>query len=119
MIRRPPRSTLFPYTTLFRSAEVRALIERGRRPRRPHVGADGGCLLCEAATGTPRLPLVAESAEAVGVLSVGEPSAAGHCVFFPRRHTPNLHDLDDTELTEIFSLVQRVAIALALDQYNG
>src|SRR5688572_30927357 len=25
MIRRPPRSTLFPYTTLFRSAEVRAL----------------------------------------------------------------------------------------------
>src|SRR2546430_2904081 len=24
MIRRPPRSTLFPYTTLFRSAELRA-----------------------------------------------------------------------------------------------
>src|SRR5256885_12758144 len=24
MIRRPPRSTLFPYTTLFRSAEMRA-----------------------------------------------------------------------------------------------
>src|SRR2546430_5601235 len=24
MIRRPPRSTLFPYTTLFRSAQVRA-----------------------------------------------------------------------------------------------
>src|SRR3712207_1044482 len=29
MIRRPPRSTLFPYTTLFRSAHV----DRGRRPR--------------------------------------------------------------------------------------
>src|SRR2546430_5840914 len=27
MIRRPPRSTLFPYTTLFRS--VQALLERG------------------------------------------------------------------------------------------
>src|SRR5260221_9364183 len=27
MIRRPPRSTLFPYTTLFRSA--RSLLERG------------------------------------------------------------------------------------------
>src|SRR3712207_7751803 len=26
MIRRPPRSTLFPYTTLFRSASGRALI---------------------------------------------------------------------------------------------
>src|SRR3712207_8458805 len=29
MIRRPPRSTLFPYTTLFRSVEARD----GRRPR--------------------------------------------------------------------------------------
>src|SRR2546430_13321059 len=26
MIRRPPRSTLFPYTTLFRSDEVRLLV---------------------------------------------------------------------------------------------
>src|SRR5687768_18226384 len=34
MIRRPPRSTLFPYTTLFRS-------RRGRcRPRAAHVGPD-------------------------------------------------------------------------------
>src|SRR2546429_1366897 len=32
MIRRPPRSTLFPYTTLFRS---RARERRGRRRRRP------------------------------------------------------------------------------------
>src|SRR2546430_17496348 len=30
MIRRPPRSTLFPYTTLFRSEPARALIT-GRR----------------------------------------------------------------------------------------
>src|SRR5256885_7094510 len=32
MIRRPPRSTLFPYTTLFRSswARVLALLPRGR-----------------------------------------------------------------------------------------
>src|SRR5438445_8994434 len=28
MIRRPPRSTLFPYTTLFRSVAVRAAVER-------------------------------------------------------------------------------------------
>src|SRR3712207_7389700 len=32
MIRRPPRSTLFPYTTLFRSGAVR---RRGARLRRP------------------------------------------------------------------------------------
>src|SRR5690349_23095058 len=28
MIRRPPRSTLFPYTTLFRSPEVSAVLTR-------------------------------------------------------------------------------------------
>src|SRR2546430_17029810 len=30
MIRRPPRSTLFPYTTLFRSKGVFALCDHGR-----------------------------------------------------------------------------------------
>src|SRR3989442_7567015 len=35
MIRRPPRSTLFPYTTLFRS------VLRHLRPREPGVGAVG------------------------------------------------------------------------------
>src|SRR2546430_9250138 len=28
MIRRPPRSTLFPYTTLFRSAVIKCALER-------------------------------------------------------------------------------------------
>src|SRR3712207_6946343 len=52
MIRRPPRSTLFPYTTLFRSntrrhgrfadgsrlpQRARASVEHGRRARRPRV----------------------------------------------------------------------------------
>src|SRR2546430_10990350 len=31
MIRRPPRSTLFPYTTLFRSSALRRYFERSRR----------------------------------------------------------------------------------------
>src|SRR6266508_5673939 len=42
MIRRPPRSTLFPYTTLFRSALIRARCEARGCPapaRPPHVGA--------------------------------------------------------------------------------
>src|SRR2546421_7913267 len=51
MIRRPPRSTLFPYTTLFRSrpgirrfrrsrlARPEAGLQRARRPHRP--GHDG------------------------------------------------------------------------------
>src|SRR3712207_7622589 len=45
MIRRPPRSTLFPYTTLFRSparprptpAPGRAVVRGGRGCRRPSV----------------------------------------------------------------------------------
>src|SRR3712207_8409983 len=32
MIRRPPRSTLFPYTTLFRSARVGGSRDPSRRP---------------------------------------------------------------------------------------
>src|SRR3712207_7138344 len=31
MIRRPPRSTLFPYTTLFRSIATQAVVEKGLR----------------------------------------------------------------------------------------
>src|SRR3712207_8138529 len=52
MIRRPPRSTLFPYTTLFRSAEARrhrpgarnlALARRAaERPDRRRLDAGGG-----------------------------------------------------------------------------
>src|SRR3712207_7457460 len=38
MIRRPPRSTLFPYTTLFRSLHLR----RGRPVRRREQAATGG-----------------------------------------------------------------------------
>src|SRR2546422_1481561 len=33
MIRRPPRSTLFPYTTLFRSRELRGQQGQGREAR--------------------------------------------------------------------------------------
>src|SRR2546422_7924366 len=39
MIRRPPRSTLFPYTTLFRS-RVRSHVSPGEGRARPGEGAD-------------------------------------------------------------------------------
>src|SRR2546422_7926770 len=40
MIRRPPRSTLFPYTTLFRSRVREKTFRHGKRRRPPlsHVG---------------------------------------------------------------------------------
>src|ERR1035438_2348582 len=49
MIRRPPRSTLFPYTTLFRSVRTARRRSRARasafsqRRRRVASGADGSC----------------------------------------------------------------------------
>src|SRR5258708_21318512 len=45
MIRRPPRSTLFPYTTLFRSTEIKgwSLVARGKV--RDLYDAGGGRLL--------------------------------------------------------------------------
>src|SRR2546427_1691205 len=42
MIRRPPRSTLFPYTTLFRSRDSPGLRGQGTRIRRSAQGDDGG-----------------------------------------------------------------------------
>src|SRR5258708_26973085 len=54
MIRRPPRSTLFPYTTLFRSVRARpALLLRGGRPRRSLRRADPG--QTRRNRGSPRL----------------------------------------------------------------
>src|SRR3712207_6860557 len=58
MIRRPPRSTLFPYTTLFRSSP------RGRRPRRV-----GSALVSEA---TPARTLVLVKPDGVARGLVGE-----------------------------------------------
>src|SRR5687768_17643464 len=52
MIRRPPRSTLFPYTTLFRSGRTRVRVAacgpaggRTRRPARQEVVTDIATLL--------------------------------------------------------------------------
>src|SRR5256885_10389208 len=41
MIRRPPRSTLFPYTTLFRSAEVIPGLEPAQRAPSSNEGRGG------------------------------------------------------------------------------
>src|SRR5437870_9702207 len=60
MIRRPPRSTLFPYTTLFRSRVRPVLDVRGQRDRR-HPRADPGAEgRCEE---QPEAPGAAERSE--------------------------------------------------------
>src|SRR3712207_7311766 len=61
MIRRPPRSTLFPYTTLFRSAAARAGAHRGgaqglghRSHERTHHRGVGGAERLAAAVAQER-----------------------------------------------------------------
>src|SRR5437773_12344027 len=42
MIRRPPRSTLFPYTTLFRSSGTRRILRARRQHRLYRIGPEPG-----------------------------------------------------------------------------
>src|SRR3712207_8380951 len=60
MIRRPPRSTLFPYTTLFRSAleHLQRLREAGRaRARVPALELDGARRVAVHRRGEARAPV--------------------------------------------------------------
>src|SRR5690349_25166174 len=45
MIRRPPRSTLFPYTTLFRSVLEDGFDRQAEQPRDPKRQRQGGIVL--------------------------------------------------------------------------
>src|SRR5258708_17561929 len=60
MIRRPPRSTLFPYTTLFRSPELPG-------DRRRDVGLDGEHIL--------RRPIVAGRPQHLAIARAHQPGA--------------------------------------------
>src|SRR3712207_7483014 len=69
MIRRPPRSTLFPYTTLFRSEATRAVTSRGSRSSagggtaRAAAGAEGHVHVVQVVGG--RAPAVLHALPAV------------------------------------------------------
>src|SRR3712207_9541167 len=83
MIRRPPRSTLFPYTTLFRSPQVvevielmfRDFVESGYYPKRPNTltydGANALFYSGEAAMNPTGTWLVSEIVQAVQEFEVG------------------------------------------------
>src|SRR3712207_8646865 len=61
MIRRPPRSTLFPYTTLFRSGVANALavlhgeglLHGALRPEAVRINPDGGVRLTDLSVQRP------------------------------------------------------------------
>src|SRR3712207_8569294 len=59
MIRRPPRSTLFPYTTLFRSGDdctLRAVEQPERMPHVPHGSGSGVVERQEIGSKVPKVP---------------------------------------------------------------
>src|SRR2546427_8287623 len=64
MIRRPPRSTLFPYTTLFRShlrqqagrQRLRQYGDEGRHGQRQQGGNGQAVLACPVHCGAPEAP---------------------------------------------------------------
>src|SRR3712207_7395641 len=89
MIRRPPRSTLFPYTTLFRSAGVRG---DGWQPARVAL----------------HLPLPRARADAPGVVGGGEPP--GFALSRPRFAAPGRSEEHTSELQSRQYLVCRLLL---------
>src|SRR5256885_9744430 len=73
MIRRPPRSTLFPYTTLFRSEE-RDVDRRAGLERRRLVAAARGGVAAQAGVGLGDLELDRRGELQVGRVAVDERS---------------------------------------------
>src|SRR5256885_10562876 len=75
MIRRPPRSTLFPYTTLFRSREVGRPLERAA-----DIGIERAHLAVEAAAGRAGRQVLIERGRRGGGIGTDEQPCllAGH-----------------------------------------
>src|SRR2546430_11053143 len=82
MIRRPPRSTLFPYTTLFRSLPAAALC---RRYGDAHVGAAGLALFFAASLGCGASDSLALLLALRGLQALGGAGALGAA--FDRKST--------------------------------
>src|SRR3712207_9483452 len=92
MIRRPPRSTLFPYTTLFRSARPRlALGPQHRLDRHWLAERDGRRLEGAATLGTARLLVAVEHAAVDDFTVVARIAVeAAHAVGRSEEHTSEL-----------------------------
>src|SRR2546430_5193271 len=75
MIRRPPRSTLFPYTTLFRSAEAQRHAQRDRTGG-DHLDRDPRLIAEAHDRALAELPLDLEQRGLQGLLPVARPLRA-------------------------------------------
>src|SRR5258708_32506915 len=81
MIRRPPRSTLFPYTTLFRSRFSLVLAEEGGVLNDFEREANFGPFLIVPGSGQAKLqPILREDAARCVVDSIGRPDLLGKII---------------------------------------
>src|SRR2546427_4657333 len=94
MIRRPPRSTLFPYTTLFRSDRFPALrISQSTFPRGPDVR-----LLCAApAWNDPSVKKEARISDRKSTRLNSSHSQISYAVFCLKKKKKKKHTLSATE----------------------
>src|SRR2546423_14918266 len=95
MIRRPPRSTLFPYTTLFRSSLVVEQVLVEDAPRSDHLGQlprlDSPIAL--AFDLAPNRDAVAHSQQPPEVLALAADRDPGHSQHRSEEHTSELQSL--------------------------
>src|SRR2546430_14129241 len=84
MIRRPPRSTLFPYTTLFRSSRDQR-HEREAREATERLLAEQRSRELTARRAAARARRIAGACTVLAVAALG---AAGVCFFFSPRGPP-------------------------------
>src|SRR2546422_10537658 len=87
MIRRPPRSTLFPYTTLFRSAGKIEVPDDLRPQQRDHVRAHGELESWEDFLGYGRAPQHVATLEDQNLLAgARQVSSVDQAVVAPANH---------------------------------
>src|SRR5256886_16950937 len=144
MIRRPPRSTLFPYTTLFRSWTCPRSGCRSSRGasgcessstgdpfadgvkrlwapwRMTYVGATGapasGCVLCAAlAAPDDRKRLVLHRAADAFLVLNAYPYAPGHLMAVINRHVGTLGEVRAEEIAAAIELVKKAVAVLTVE----
>lgn len=78
----------------------------------------GACVLCHIASGDIKADRIVRTERVVAFVNDVDPWSRGHCIVFPRRHVPALHDTSDRDLAATIGAVKRLARALALEHYN-
>src|SRR2546430_10913014 len=92
MIRRPPRSTLFPYTTLFRSvnSSLLFLLQRTRWRERGDLGGRPSSAHCRHSQKSGRIP-VASGTDRKSTRLNSSHSQISYAVFCLKKKKPSHH----------------------------